>query len=126
MPKIDFSVPMTNIWGVQLTENEKDPDDPTKVVERKLTLRDIAIGGLLKPEQGVAYKEKLRRYALAERVRDSDGPVELTVKECALIQRRIDKAQPSPLIVGQAGPLLEGNPEPESESKKDKKGKGKK
>ena len=60
-------------------------------------------------EQNLSGDEKVTRFLLAVKMRRSkDGlPVDITVEEAALAKKCIGKAY-SPIIVGQAFPLLNG------------------
>lgn len=74
------------------------------------TLGGVCINALLTPaqdEQPIAGTEKMTRFALANRINDSDGSLDLAVEDVALIKERIGILYP-PLIVGLAWSLLEG------------------
>lgn len=115
MPTIDFDVTMLSIKGATLKELAADPDYPddrSKDNLEPITLRGVVVSAILREEQGLDYKEKLARYALAKKIEDGGQLVELEVKEAAKCQKQLAKHY-GPLVVGQAWPLLEGRPEKE-------------
>lgn len=81
-----------------------------------VTLRRIACDGLLaqfQDEQNLPGDEKVKRMALALRLRASDE-VTVSAEEIALLKLLIGKGF-APLIVGRCYALLEGDDAPKSE-----------
>ena len=65
--------------------------------------------GLDYAEQGKdsSIEDKLRRYALAEKIRSNGGITELNPDEIVLLKNLINKAFPAASVVGAAIPLLD-------------------
>jgi hypothetical protein len=104
--KIDFSQELQTIRGETLTERVvTDPNNPEGELE-VVTLGGCAVGALLMPEQGVQGKEKAKRYALAIKIQESDGDLELGVSQVALIKKMIGKHLGA-LVVGQCWAMLD-------------------
>jgi hypothetical protein len=51
--------------------------------------------------------EKQKRWHLATRIWTAEEVIELSVEEVALLKNLVDKAFPSPMVVGQAWDLLD-------------------
>lgn len=114
--KIDFNATFKTIYDSPATpsplmENAPDPEDPDKTIRQEVTLRSISVNALLSNESGMTGKVKLDRYDLAKRIQDSNGTLEISVKESNLLQKLVGKQQ-NPLVVGQAMPMLEGEKPP--------------
>ena len=74
------------------------------------TVRGVVIEALLatfNDEAQLSGEEKLKRWELASKIKNSADPVELTVEEISLAKRLVGKAY-GPLIVGQTWKVLEG------------------
>ena len=73
------------------------------------TLRNIAtnsIVAMFQDEKNIGGEEKLKRWDLALKVKNTSDPVSLTVEELALVKNMVAKAYGT-LIVGQAWKMLE-------------------
>jgi hypothetical protein len=103
-----------------------DRKTPMKEDGKELTLKDVAIGALLMPNQHDDFKKKMEKYKLYEKIMDAekdnqtidvstiDGPeehiylhyfVDLISEEILLIKNLIGEIQP-PIIVGQTVRML--------------------
>lgn len=80
-----------------------------KVIIRALTdlpQEQVGMGGM-RPKQ-IPGEEKLERFELALRVKKCNGQIDLTTDEISKIKRWIDELYASPIVVGRAWALLEG------------------
>lgn len=86
-------------------------DDAIKDGDKPATLGLACINSLLAPDQNdnPTGEEKLRRYHLAMRIRDSIGAggLDLPVEDLAYIKERMGKTH-TVLIYGQVSEMLEG------------------
>jgi len=80
-------------------------------------LLDAVIEALMSPEEGISGQEKAERWKLATKIYFNPKTIDLTIEEVAKIKDLIGKGFPSPLVVGQAWQMLEG----ERDGKKEKK-----
>lgn len=102
--KVNFSAVLKDIKGEVINR-------PTQVADAEptpITLGYCAAEALLQPDQddsGTAKKIEL--YKLAMRVFEG-GEQEITPAEATLLQTKIAKGYPSPLISGQCCELLNG------------------
>jgi hypothetical protein len=86
----------TNLMGQQvLTEGEI------------LTLRRVCRVALVHPEQGVSPEEHLRRWDLAQELKNLPDPAELKSEDIVMIKKALPRVYGT-TIVGQAIHLLEG------------------
>jgi len=70
-----------------------------------LSLRSVSINSLLIPMEGDKEKDKLDKYDLYKKIRDSGEEVDLQAEEIVLIKKCIQKFQPQ-LVMGQCYELL--------------------
>lgn len=100
--KINFSAVLTDLDGGAIKDGKKD-----------LTLGTVATTALLGnyDDERPTGQEKSQRYALAVKVHGANShPLELDLDEAKLIQDLIAKSY-TPLVVGQAWAILNGNAE---------------
>jgi hypothetical protein len=74
------------------------------------TVRGVVIEALLatfNDEAHLSGEEKLKRWELASKIKNTADPVELTLDELTLIKKLTGKAY-GPLVVGQTWKILEG------------------
>jgi len=91
----------------QVFTDEKDKE--ILVEKNPFTLRDAtkqALLSIFQDEQGLTGDEKVKRYDLYLKVKDTVDPAELTAEDISLIKKLIGKAY-GVLIVGQAFKMLE-------------------
>ena len=92
--------------GFKDLDGEEIPD----VKGKTATLRGLAIDALLaqyQDEQNLGGEEKLKRWELASKIKNSPDPVEVSAEEVVLIKKLVGKAY-GVLVVGQAWKYLEG------------------
>jgi len=83
-----------------------DRKTPMKEDGKELTLKDVAIGALLMPNQHDDFKKKMEKYKLYEKIMDCKTiNVDLISEEIVLIKNLIGEIQPS-IIVGQTVKML--------------------
>lgn len=128
MPLVDFSAELTALDGKTLSDggtlltcecgaimNKCPSCGKTRDIDI-MTLKTVSINALLFVPRtapntaGMKGEEKIQRYELAKKIFSAGGPVDLTTENIGLIKKAIDQAYPGPLIVAQAGILLEGKP----------------
>jgi len=84
----------------------KDMDEKNEAVDA--TLKMAVVNALLAPqkeqESGV---DKIKKYELAKMVFKAEGEVDVTAEDITLIKKAVEKAFPSPIIVGQVNEMLE-------------------
>lgn len=97
--QVDFDAVLTNLAGEAMQIRVSDG------AAELMTLKRIATDALLAEEQGVTSQAKLARFALALRVHEARGSLDLTPEDATLIRDRIGALYP-PLIVGRALALL--------------------
>ena len=99
--KIDFNIVLRDMDGeILVAENGKEA-----------TLKGAAINALLgvfQDESTLSGEDKLKRWEIAVKVKESDLTTEFTIEELVVIKKMIGKAY-APIIVGQAWKLLECN-----------------
>lgn len=140
MPKVNFGQVLKEIGGRPLTNLNEEAMNRAlidlinqavkgkwpaerlvdRVVELGATrepviLKKVCINALGQGQEGIDGYEKLKRFKLMMKL-DSGGEVELSVEEIMLIKTSVDKAYPSPLVVGQAWNMLD--PQGEAKEKK--------
>lgn len=95
---IDVTKVMLNMRGEELS----DSDGP-------ITFRSILVNALNMPDPkgAIAGTEKHKRFRLANKIWAAKETINLAVEEVALLKDLVDKAYPSPLIVGQAWDILD-------------------
>ena len=74
------------------------------------TVRGVVIEALLatfNDETHLSGEEKLKRWELASKIKNTADPVELTAEEITLIKKLVGKAY-GPLVVGRTWKILEG------------------
>ena len=98
---IDFAAQITELDGSQPVDAKGQPVT--------LTVGQICINALMQPQAGdenEAGEEKIKRAVLAERIYKKED-VRLTAEETALIKKRVNRGNGSPLIVRQVWEALE-------------------
>lgn len=98
--KIDFNIELKNMDGEVLRDGDK-----------VLTLGAASINALMSTypdEKNVSGEDKLKRYDLSLRIKNSDISSDYKSEEITLIKKLIGKAF-TPLVVGQAYKILEGD-----------------
>jgi hypothetical protein len=78
---------------------------------KEATLRKVSIEALAatyQDESTLSGEEKLKRFELAMKVKNTPTPIDLTVEEVATIKKLIGKAF-GVIVVGQAWKMLEGS-----------------
>ena len=102
--KIDVTQKLLTIDGSAM----KDMDSKGDAVDA--TIKLAMVNALLAPtpqgeqETGV---DKIKKYELAKMIYKAEGEVDITVEDISLIKKAVEKAFPSPIIVGQVNELLE-------------------
>jgi len=100
--KIDFTQNLVSITG----EAMKDQNDKGEVIDA--TLKLAVVNALLAPQKeedsGV---NKIKKYELAKMIYNSEGETDITAEDITLIKKAVEKAFPSPMIVGQVNEMLE-------------------
>jgi len=100
--KIDFTQTLKTMSG----EVMKDMDEKNEAVDA--TLKMAVVNALLAPQKeedtGI---NKIKKYELAKMIYNSEGETDITVEDVALIKKAVEKAFPSPMIVGQVNEMLE-------------------
>lgn len=100
--KIDFTQNLVSITG----EAMKDQNEKGEAIDA--TLKLAVVNALLAPQKeedtGV---NKIKKYELAKMIFKAEGEVDVTAEDITLIKTAVEKAFPSPLIVGQVSELLE-------------------
>jgi hypothetical protein len=96
--KHNFKTILSGLGGVNLRSQEGD-----------LTLREVSLTALLMPHNGEnpTADQKLKRHKLAMTIH-SDDVVNVTAEDVAMLKDLINRAYPSPLVVGSAYAILEG------------------
>lgn len=104
--KIDFGQELKTIEGSTLMRNRQEGD---KIVQLPATLKWAAVEALLAAGavDKLSGEEKGKRYDLALKVQESNGPLDLGVEDVSLIKKLCDEHF-APLIVGQTRKLLDG------------------
>jgi hypothetical protein len=98
--KIDFSIPLLDLYDTPLKLDEKTD----------LTLGTAACEALLSTYQGednLSGNEKADRWAIAITIKRATAPVEVTTENIAKLKDLIGKRFPA-IVVGQAFEILEG------------------
>jgi hypothetical protein len=95
--KIDFSVVLKDLDGKPLKDGGEE------VTLKSIT--QMALMAQFRDEAELAATEKVRRFALAMTIQNSNGAAELPVEDVAEIKRLIGRAM-GPLVVGRAYELL--------------------
>lgn len=101
--KRNFNVVLKTLKGEPLKEQYED-------TVRDVTLASIATNALLanyEDEKNLSGDDKVKRFKLAQQINDADGEVEVTAEQISLLKMLIAKGY-SPLVVGQAYDILEG------------------
>ena len=93
--KIEFNRELKTLDGESMKMNDKP-----------LTLRSASVEALLIPKQGDSGTDKAKSYALAMKIHQSNGQVDLTIDEAAELKKRIGENM-TPLVVGQAWEMLD-------------------
>lgn len=100
---IDFSQPIVD-------ENGKPvPIDPKQESLGVVTLKFAAIHaltGLYDDEKGLQPEKKFERGMLAQKISESDKPIQLTAEQVAMIKQLIGKAY-GPWVIAKAWPMLD-------------------
>jgi hypothetical protein len=102
---VDFTTKLTQIDGSPFLDGAGKPE------EKQTTLATIAVNALLAayPDEQtppLPAEEKVKRFALAEKVQLHPSDAQLTVDEVALIKKLIGKGYPA-LVVGEAWRVLD-------------------
>ena len=93
--KIEFNQELKTFDGETLQMNDKP-----------LTLRRAAVESLLIPKGGDDGDKKAENCALAMKIHQSNGQIDLTIDEAAELKKRIGENM-TPLVVGQAWEMLD-------------------
>ena len=100
--KIDFTQTLKMISG----EVMKDMNEKNEAVDA--TIKMAVVNALLAPQKeedtGI---NKIKKYELAKMVYNSEGEVDVTAEDITMIKKAVEKAFPSPMIVGQVNEMLE-------------------
>ena len=86
-----------------------DPMNESKPITdggKEVTLRVVAYNMLIIPDAQATEVEKLDRYRIAFKIAATEGAIDLSLEDAALVKKLIGK-HPFPLIVGQAYAMLE-------------------
>lgn len=95
--KINFGMPITDIKGEAIVENEK-----------AVTLGSVSCQALLasySDEQNLSGKEKVERFTLAA-LCSTETEADVSIEDVALLKKLIGKAY-GPLVVGRAYEIIE-------------------
>lgn len=101
---VDFNRPLVNFMGLPVLDEQNNP----------LTLRRVACLALTTRSPGdekATMEDKLDREGLALSIWHGYAS-ELAVEKVALIKARISLVYPSPLMLGAAVRVIEGQPDP--------------
>ena len=100
--KSDFTQTLKMIDGTAM----KDVDSTGAAVDA--TLKLAVVNALLAPQkQEESGVEKIKKYELAKMIYKSEGETDITAEDITLIKKAVEKAFPSPMIVGQVNEMLE-------------------
>lgn len=89
-------------------------DEPIKMslkeggVPEDLRLKDVLIRSVLVAEPKLKPEESLKRFTLAQEIKQAEDEIDLKPEELVLLKDQIGKAGYSPLIGGQAIKELNG------------------
>lgn len=104
--KIDFSAPILDLKGEPLTEGD------VPVTLGKLAVDALMATMIVKGEaEQLDGNAKVRNFLLASRIFEADAPIDVNLEDANLIKERIGRAF-TPLAVGRAWKLLEGDGPP--------------
>lgn len=98
---VDFDTRIVELDGSVPMDDKNQP-----VV---LTVGKICINALIQPQQGddgESGEDKIKRSVLAERILKKED-YKYSAEEIAMIKRRVNRANPSPLVVRQVWEALE-------------------
>lgn len=101
---------MIVLLGKELKDFEGTTIDSTPTDSTPVTAGKIATNALLatfQDEPQLSGEDKLLRWELAVKIKNTPDPIELTAEEISLIKKLVGKAY-SPMIVGQTWKILEG------------------
>jgi len=104
--EISFDVFLKNFRGETVKHVKKEGE---KEVVEDLSLKSAcveALMGVYQDEQALSGEDKIKRYALAEKI-FLEGKVDLNAEDIALLKKLVAKMF-SPVVVGPAWRLLEG------------------
>jgi len=100
--KIDFTQTLKTISG----EVMQDMNEKNEAIDA--TIKMAVVNALLAPQKeedtGI---NKIKKYELAKMIYNSEGETDITAEDIALIKKTVEKAFPSPMIVGQVNEMLE-------------------
>jgi len=102
--KIDITQVMTAYDGTPIKETLADG----KTAE--LTLKEVVCRALARPEQGLDWKEEIRRDDLCREIYRSEKTVELTADDVTLIKGLVSKFGWSPSVSGAAHKMIDPRP----------------
>jgi len=105
--KVDFSMVLTDLLGKPVLWGRSSDDHAT--------LKHISVNALtdtlpseVSGRAQVSGEEKFKKFKLASKISDADGPVDLKSEEISLLKKLIGELY-APVIVGRAWDMLEGN-----------------
>ena len=100
--KIDFTQTLKMISG----EVMKDMNEKNEAVDA--TIKMAVVNALLAPQKeedtGI---NKIKKYELAKMIYKAEEEVDVTAEDITMIKKAVEKAFPSPMIVGQVNEMLE-------------------
>lgn len=108
IPMIDFSPQLMTFDGAPITEIGTGPDG--RPATFNVTLGRICWNALNNPiasEPPIPFDEHMKRYMLAERIKNANPRCPVNAEEIVLIKTRIAKMYTSSLHAGQAIKLLD-------------------
>lgn len=134
--KIDIDYRFRKLNGDIIPErpNEVDPKDKNKIIKKypPFTLRTLCVNVLLDPgvdeiicprckhvikkSPDLAGDKKAKRFMLATKIYNADGPAEISDENIKLLKNLIAKDYP-PLTVGQAWQILDPHEAEENKKK---------
>ncbi len=95
--------------GEALSAPRRNGDGEEDLTLGKVCCRALTMGF---PDERADGEELVGRYFLAQRIKTGTEPLETTAEEAADMKKLIKKAFPSPVIVGECWPLLDGKKDP--------------
>lgn len=100
--KIDFTQKLVTLDGNAV----KDVDVNGEAIDA--TMKLAIVNALLAPQkEEVSGVEKIKKYELAKMIFKSEGETDVTAEDITMIKKAVEKAFPSPMIVGQVNEMLE-------------------
>ena len=107
MAKVNFKGQLFRDLAEKPITREEVVDEKTKETRTfDFTLAEVIQANLLSEDREGTPTDRFNKFLLAEKIKKSNGDVEVTVEELALIKKTIGN-NPSPLVVGRVWQLLE-------------------